>query len=345
MRAVAVDVERVGVAAAHGAEPDDVAIAPASPSPDVELLRLLKIAKIPSPMPKVTATPMMPASPVDSPRRRRPSRRSRRGDRRRSRAAAPASANPSSIATLLSPSGELLAYGLTKKASTRATTRPPTINAHRLATSHRHRHDLPTTADPSCSSSDGQQIVRAVHQVGTHAQHDADRERGDETLADPDQEVGTPTIAANTVPTEPVRCRRSRTRSRTRCEARTTDSRAAIPEAATTDPRVAGSNVRIARKMSVAAVGGHERHVDDVQPERGQSAVGEQQRLDERARRRRRAAPAYGPTRIAARAAAQQVTTRARGDGEVQHLDGEDEGSDEARHAGRAFSERVCFAL
>ena len=82
---------------------------------------------------------------------------------------------PWSIATFSSPSGELLAKGLTKNASPSATRSPPTTTAPSVSVRFVGHHGLPATTERSRSSQGRQQILRAVDEVGSHAEHDARR--------------------------------------------------------------------------------------------------------------------------------------------------------------------------
>ena len=88
----------------------------------------------------------------------------------------------------------------------------------------------------------------------------------------------------------------------------------------------------------VAGERAHQGHVRDVRPERGQPAVGEQQRLhDQHDRDAQRSHPR--PDQDRDQRAAEQVAAGSGQDREVDHLDGEDEGGDEPGHRGGALVE------
>ena len=89
-----------------------------------------------------------------------------------------------------------------------------------------------------------------------------------------------------------------------------------------------GDQLADEQEDAVAAEGADQRHVDDVEPERRQATVGEQQRLDDEHHGDGEGA-GVRPDEHGGEDAAHQVTARAVGDGEVEHLGGEDEGGDE----------------
>ena len=82
-----------------------------------------------------------------------------------------------------------------------------------------------------------------------------------------------------------------------------------------------------------------ERHVHDVEAERRQPAVGEQQRLDDEHHRHGQGARGR-PDEDGRQHGAEEVAARAVGDGEVEHLGGEHEGGDEPDDGHLALVER-----
>ena len=64
-------------------------------------------------------------------------------------------------------------------------------------------------------------------------------------------------------------------------DASTTETPAAMPAAITTEGRFAGRKRLMPRKTGIAPDASHECHVEDVEPQRREPAVGEQQRLHE----------------------------------------------------------------
>ena len=108
---------------------------------------------------------------------------------------------------------------------------------------------------------------------------------------------------------------------------------AATPAPIVTDAVVRPSSRRTTQEHAVADERADEGHVDDVQPERRQPAVGEEQALhDEHDGHGQRAG--VGADEHGGEHAAEQVAAGAAGHREVEHLRGEDEGRDEARRPG-----------
>ena len=98
---------------------------------------------------------------------------------------------PLSMATLLSPSGAVLANGLANAArSERDEERAAANSDHSGATLHRHR-------PPGARGQAGAEfqlrleIGRAVHDVGSHCEHHGNRGGGDDALTDTDEHVDT----------------------------------------------------------------------------------------------------------------------------------------------------------
>ena len=170
--------------------------------------------------------------------------------------------------------------GLTKKARPSATSRPPTISASACPFDRPRHHDLPATSEPSRTSSAGTQVLGAVDEVGAHAEHDADRERGDDALADADQAVhadhrredrrhGGATVAAHRVLDDEA-------------EGSQHDrEQGGDPGCGDGRRPRGGQHAADARRRARSRPTGDQRHVEDVEAEGRQPAVGEQQRLDE----------------------------------------------------------------
>ena len=148
-------------------------------------------------------------------------------------------------------------------------------------------------------------------------------------------------MAATTVPTEAPPVPPMAYSTTNASDASTTEIPAAMP-AATTTPRSwsPGSDPAQQQEDRVAAAGGDQGHVDDVEAEGAEAAVGEQQALDDQDHGdAQRARP--GADQDRGQDAAEQVAAGAAGHREVEHLHGEDEGGDQPGQRRLALLERA----
>ena len=123
-------------------------------------------------------------------------------------------------------------------------------------------------------------------------------------------------------------------------DASITPTPAAIPLASDDRRRRTRKDAAQREEEQVAAERADERHVDDIEPECAQPAVGEQQCLhDEHDGHAERTHP--WPDEHRREDAAQQVSARAAGDGKVEHLHREDECGDHARQRYLLFVEHL----
>ena len=173
----------------------------------------------------------------------------------------------------------------------------------------------------------------------------ADRQDGDQALADADQHVHADHRGRRACRARGRRCRRRR-------RARRTPARPPGPRPARRCPPAR-------RRPATACLGstgleqleddpadddGGQRPSGDVGAERGDPAVGEEQRTGPAARRSRRATPVHGPTRIAASAPPIRWPLVPDADREVEHLHREDERRDQAGHRRGAVVELAAGA-